>query len=126
MPLRRLRWRSAGVKLGCVAQINWGLSTNPRQPAWTENAAVRTRAGDWIDVSSISGDLVINSGDMLQEATGGYYPSTTHRVNNPGGDIGNTSRISIPFFLTARRDVKLSDRYTAGSYLDERLKLISR
>ncbi len=83
-------------------------------------------AGNWADVSGNRGDLVINSGDMLREATGGYYPSATHRVVNPGGSISNDSRISIPLFLTARFDVKLSDRYTSGSYLDERIKLLHR
>ena len=82
--------------------------------------------GNWIDVFGSQGDLLINSGDMLREATGGYYPSTTHRVMNPADGAENVSRISIPFFLTPRRDVVLSGRYTAGSYLDERLKLINR
>jgi isopenicillin N synthase-like dioxygenase len=63
---------------------------------------------------------------MLQEASNGYFPSTTHRVDNPGAGIDNVSRISIPFFLTPRLDVVLSERYTSGSYLDERLRLISR
>jgi isopenicillin N synthase-like dioxygenase len=82
--------------------------------------------GIWIDVASVPGELVVNSGDMLRELTNGYYPSTTHRVLNPGGDIANESRISIPFFLTPRFEVRLSDRYTSGSYLEERLKLITR
>lgn len=87
---------------------------------------VQDNRGHWIDVSSRSGDIVINSGDMLQEASNGYFPSTTHRVINPGNGIQNVSRISIPFFLTPRPDVVLSDRYTSGSYLEERLQLLSR
>lgn len=87
---------------------------------------VRDSNDSWIDVAGMEGDLVINTGDMMREATGNYYPSTTHRVVNPGGDIDNVSRISMPFFLTARLDVILSPRYTAGSYLDERLNLINR
>jgi isopenicillin N synthase-like dioxygenase len=86
---------------------------------------VQDNAGNWIDVASIPGELVINSGDMLRELTNGYYPSTTHRVLNPGKKIANESRISIPFFLTPRLEIRLSDRYTAGSYLDERIKLIT-
>ena len=85
---------------------------------------VRDNAGNWVDVAGIEGDLVINTGDMMQEATAKFFPSTTHRVVNPGGNIDNVSRISIPFFLTARLDVVLSARYTSGSYLDERLNLI--
>ncbi|MGI9203376.1 MAG: 2OG-Fe(II) oxygenase family protein [Woeseiaceae bacterium] len=87
---------------------------------------VLNAAGNWVDVSGNRGDLVINSGDMLREASGGFYPSATHRVVNPGGDISNESRISIPLFLTARFNVKLSERYTSGSYLDERIRLLHR
>ncbi len=82
--------------------------------------------GNWIEVFGGQGDILINSGDMLREATGGYYPSTTHRVINPTNGEQNISRLSMPFFLTPRRDVILSKRYTAGGYLDERLTLINR
>lgn len=80
----------------------------------------------WIDVASVRGELVVNSGDMLLEATGGYFPSATHRVINPVDGSANVSRLSIPFFLTPRLEVVLSDRYSSGSYLEERLKLITR
>jgi isopenicillin N synthase-like dioxygenase len=88
---------------------------------------VKDTADNWVDVASVRGELVLNSGDMLKELTGGYFPSTTHRVVNPVGDsdFENVSRISIPFFLTPRLDVVLSDRYTCGSYLEERLSLIT-
>ena len=76
--------------------------------------------GDWVDVKSDPGWLVINIGDMLQECSGGYYPSTTHRVINPTGN--NVSRFSMPFFLHPRDEVKLSDIHTAKTYLEERLK----
>ena len=88
---------------------------------------VKDKESNWVDVASVRGELVVNSGDMLLEATNGYFPSTTHRVINPTGDsdVENVSRISIPFFLTPRLEVVLSDRYTAGSYLEERLSLIT-
>lgn len=88
---------------------------------------VKDNAGNWVDVASIRGEIVVNSGDMLKEMTNNYYPSTTHRVVNPSNSdqIENVSRISIPFFLTARADVVLSERYTSGSYLQERLSLIT-
>lgn len=76
--------------------------------------------GEWHDLASQSGDLIINSGDMLQEATGHFVPSTTHRVVNPQRVEHNVSRIAIPYFLGARSDVVLSERYTAGSYRKER------
>ena len=80
--------------------------------------------GSWHDVSCDPGCLAINTGDMLQEASGGYYPSTTHQIINPGGTISNVSRYSMPLFLHPRDDVQLSDGYTAREYLDERLEEI--
>jgi len=82
--------------------------------------------GEWVDVPFDFGMLVINVGDMLQEASGGYYSSTTHRVINPTGDSRFRSRVSIPLFLQPRPDVVLSERYTAGSYLGERLRELAR
>ena len=61
---------------------------------------------------------------MLEEASGGYYPSTTHRVVNPDNDSSNDSRYSMPLFLHPRNEVVLSEKYTAGKYLDERLEEI--
>ncbi|NND92357.1 MAG: isopenicillin N synthase family oxygenase [Granulosicoccus sp.] len=83
---------------------------------------VRTREGHWLEVPCNFGNLIINIGDMLQEASGGYFPSTTHRVINPEGHDSRRARISLPLFLHPRPDVVLSDRYTAGSYLQERLE----
>ena len=87
---------------------------------------VLDRQGNWVDVDSSRGALIINTGDMLSEATDGYFPSTTHRVLNPSGETARESRIAIPFFLTAKFETRLSDRYTAGSYLNERLSVILR
>ncbi len=83
-----------------------------------------TTDGSWADVPSDFGSLVINVGDMLQEASGGYYRSTTHRVINPTGPGAGRSRVSLPLFLQPRPEVVLSERYTAGAYLDERLREI--
>jgi isopenicillin N synthase-like dioxygenase len=78
--------------------------------------------GGWHDVPCDFGMLIVNIGDMLEEASGGYYPSTTHRVLNPSGDEAKKSRVSLPLFLHPRPEVVLSTRHTAGSYLAERLK----
>ena len=78
--------------------------------------------GKWIAVPGDFGALIVNVGDMLQEATGGFYRSTTHRVVNPTGEAAKRSRISMPLFLHPRRDVVLSERHTADSYLQERLR----
>lgn len=87
---------------------------------------VKSKDGSWLDVPCDFGNLIINIGDMLQEATGGYFPSTTHRVINPAGHDSSRARISLPLFLHPRPDVVLSDRHTAGSYLQERLAELRR
>jgi isopenicillin N synthase-like dioxygenase len=86
---------------------------------------VKDSDGEWLDLDSIRGEIIVNTGDMLKEATDGFFPSTTHRVVNPSDESANISRISIPFFLTPHADYVLSERYTAGSYLMERLALIT-
>ena len=83
---------------------------------------VLTKENEWMDVPCEFETLVINTGDMLQEASGGYFPSTTHRVVNPEGADQSRSRISLPLFLHPRPEVVLSERYTARAYLVERLK----
>ncbi|HEY1394644.1 2OG-Fe(II) oxygenase family protein [Roseateles sp.] len=83
---------------------------------------VQGKDGEWVDVPGDFGMLIINIGDMLQEASQGYYPSTQHRVVNPTGEGAKKSRVSLPLFLHPREDVVLSDRYTAHEYLEERLR----
>ena len=83
---------------------------------------VLSQDGKWVDVSTSSDYIVVNIGDMLQECSGGHFPSTTHRVVNPSDK--NMSRYSMPFFVHARDEVMLSKKYTAKSYLEERLKEI--
>jgi isopenicillin N synthase-like dioxygenase len=83
---------------------------------------VRDLAGNWHDVAADPGTLAINAGDMLQLATNGYYPSTTHRVMNPSGDGRFRSRMSTPIFLHPADDVALSADKTAFEYLQERIR----
>ena len=83
---------------------------------------VQLSNGEWLDVPCDFGTLIVNIGDMLQEASQGYFPSTTHRVINPAGVDLKKSRISLPLFLHPRPDVVLSDKHTADSYLKERLR----
>ena len=83
---------------------------------------VKAKDGTWLDVPSDFGSIIINIGDMLQEASGGYFPSTSHRVINPEGADKTKARISLPLFLHPNPAVVLSERYTANSYLMERLR----
>lgn len=78
-------------------------------------------SGKWFDVPCDPNAIIVNVGDMLQEATGHYLTATKHRVVNPLGDAAKASRYSIPLFIHPRADVRLSDKYTAGEYLRERL-----
>lgn len=76
--------------------------------------------GNWHKVNTDPGAIIVNIGDMLQEASGGFYKSTTHRVVNPDG--ANTDRYSMPLFIHPHPSVVLSQRHTAQTYLDERLR----
>ena len=110
---------SGAIRAGAHEDINLiTLLLSGTQPG----LQVKTKENKWVDVESDPGWLIINIGDMLQECSGGYYPSTTHRVINPKGS--NVSRYSMPFFVHARDEVILSEKYTAKSYLEERLKEI--
>ena len=82
---------------------------------------LQLRSGEWISVPHSPGQLIVNIGDMLQEATGGYLPSTSHRVATPDIEQPAISRMSLPLFLHPRPDVVLSSRYTARQYLMQRL-----
>ncbi len=92
-------------------------------PAATEpGLQVLGKDGAWHDVPCDFGLLIVNIGDMLEEASGHYYPSTVHRVLNPTGEAARKSRISLPLFLHPRREVVLSERYTVDSYFKERME----
>lgn len=96
-------------------------------PAATEpGLQVLGQDKQWYDVPCDFGLLIVNIGDMLEEASGHYYPSTTHRVLNPTGVAAQRSRVSLPLFLHPHREVKLSERYTVGSYFEERMKELRR
>jgi len=82
---------------------------------------VRDVHGNWHDVPTDFGSIAINCGDMLQLASGGYYPSTTHQVTNPTGESARRSRISMPLFLHPADDVVLAEGRTAFEFLQERI-----
>ena len=84
---------------------------------------VKNKEGLWVDIESRKGQIVVNNGDMLQECSSGFFPSTFHRVVNPNIK-NNKSRFSIPLFIHPKGSIKLSEKYSADSYLLERLKEI--
>jgi isopenicillin N synthase-like dioxygenase len=82
---------------------------------------VKDLNGTWHDVPCDFGSIAVNAGDMLKLASGGYYPSTTHRVTNPVGESATKSRLSMPMFLHPADEVILAEGRTARSFLLERI-----
>ncbi|QLL07954.1 isopenicillin N synthase family dioxygenase [Mycobacterium vicinigordonae] len=58
----------------------------------------------WVDVPPLAGAFVVNSGELLEFATGGYLRATEHRV-----DLGRASaeRISVAYFFNPRLDARV-------------------
>ena len=54
------------------------------------------RDGQWVDAPPVPGAFVVNIGEMLEYATGGYLIATNHRVISPRHP---DERISVPFFF---------------------------
>ncbi|MEM7441597.1 MAG: 2OG-Fe(II) oxygenase family protein [Pseudomonadota bacterium] len=80
--------------------------------------------GDWHDIPCGTGYINVNAGDMLEQASRDYYPSTIHRVVNPDKQE-NRSRYSLPLFMHPNPDVQLAHQ-TAGEFLEERLREIGQ
>ncbi|MEM9120781.1 MAG: 2-oxoglutarate and iron-dependent oxygenase domain-containing protein [Cyanobacteria bacterium P01_F01_bin.56] len=98
---------------------------------------LRQADGTWLPIAAIPGQLIVDTGDMLQNLTNGLFKSTTHRVTNPDND--RERRFSLPFFVHPRPEIDLSPQpsciartggvpqfpnWTAGAYLTQRLQEI--
>jgi len=106
--------------------------------ASAEGLQVLNKQNEWVNITALPEQLVVNVGDMLQRLTNNVLKSTTHRVINPPREKWHSSRYSIPFFLHPRSEMKLDvlpscisesnpsqyNAITAGDYLQERLKEI--
>ena len=106
--------------------------------ASADGLEILTKQAEWVAVTSLPEQIVVNVGDMLQRFTNNKLISTTHRVVNPKRELWHTSRFSIPFFLHPRSSMSLHcldtcvdeqhpiayEDATAGEYLDERLREI--
>ena len=64
------------------------------------------RNGEWLPVKAKPGQIIVDSGDMLQNMTNGFFKSTTHRVVNP--DNSTERRFSMPFFVHPRSETNLA------------------
>jgi isopenicillin N synthase-like dioxygenase len=94
------------------------------------------RDGSWQPIHALKGQIIVDTGDMLQNLTNGLLKSTTHRVVNPGNS--RERRFSMPFFVHPRSEIDLSPlprsvakiddkrfpNITAGEYLEQRLREI--
>ncbi|OBH76906.1 oxidoreductase [Mycobacterium scrofulaceum] len=58
----------------------------------------------WIDVPPVDGAFVVNIGELLEVATGGYLRATEHRVTLDGQPA---DRISVPYFFNPRLDAQI-------------------
>jgi isopenicillin N synthase-like dioxygenase len=106
--------------------------------ASADGLQILTKQNEWVNVTSLPDQIVVNVGDMLQRLTNNKLRSTTHRVVNPPRELYHTSRFSMPFFLHPRSEMNLAclnstidEKHpkaypdaTAGEYLDERLREI--
>lgn len=106
--------------------------------ASAEGLEVLNKQGQWVAVTALPEQLVVNVGDMLQRLTNNKLKSTTHRVVNPPKEKWADPRYSIPFFLHPRSEMRLDclpscitpdnpihyEPISAGEYLDERLREI--
>ena len=62
--------------------------------------------GEWLPIEPIPGQIIVDTGDMLQALSNGLLKSTTHRVVNP--DSSRDRRFSMPFFVHPRPDFDLT------------------
>ncbi|MDT0156930.1 2-oxoglutarate and iron-dependent oxygenase domain-containing protein [Microbacterium sp. ARD32] len=62
------------------------------------------RDGEWVDAPPVQGAFVVNIGELLEYATGGYLKATNHRVISP---VAPADRLSIPFFFNPALDSQL-------------------
>lgn len=60
--------------------------------------------GEWVDAPPVDGAFVVNIGELLEYATGGYLKATNHRVVSPQAPA---DRLSIPFFFNPALDTQL-------------------
>ena len=106
--------------------------------ASADGLQVLRRDGQWIPITALPDQVVVNVGDMLSRLTNNKLKSTIHRVVNPPREKMGTSRFSIPFFMHPISSMDLTcldscideehpkayEDTTAGEFLDQRLREI--
>jgi isopenicillin N synthase-like dioxygenase len=94
---------TAAGSQGVGAHRDSGVLTLLLAEAGSEGLQVRGRGGDWVDVPAVDGAFIVNIGELLEFATGGYLRATEHRV-----DLRHLrDRISVPYFFNPRLDAQM-------------------
>jgi isopenicillin N synthase-like dioxygenase len=92
--------RDAGVLTLLLAEPgSRGLQVRARSGG--ERSAPGSDSG-FVDVDPLPGALIVNIGEMLEIASGGYLRATEHRVR-----IQHTERLSVAYFFNPRLDARL-------------------
>lgn len=106
--------------------------------ASAEGLQILRKDGQWVPVTALPDQIVVNVGDMLERHSNNRLRSTIHRVVNPPREFMHTSRYSMPFFMHPRSDMELNcldtcvsaeqpkqyEDISAGEFLEQRLKEI--
>ncbi|GBE63654.1 2-oxobutyrate oxidase [Mycobacterium sp. MFM001] len=93
----------ATTSQGVGAHRDAGVLTLLLAEPGSRGLQVRGRRDGWIDVPARDGAFVVNIGELLELATGGYLRATEHRVNL----YEAADRISVPYFFNPRLDAQL-------------------
>lgn len=99
---------SATGSQGVGAHRDAGVLTLLLAEPGSQGLQVRPSRGDaansgWIDVPVRDGAFIVNIGELLELATGGYLRATEHRVNLRHA----ADRISVPYFFNPRLDAQI-------------------
>ncbi|MET0900421.1 MAG: 2-oxoglutarate and iron-dependent oxygenase domain-containing protein [Mycobacterium sp.] len=95
---------TAETAQGVGAHKDSGVLTLLLLEPGSEGLQVETSPGRWVDVPPVDGAFVVNTGELLEVATGGYLRATRHRVLAP---TPGTDRVSIPFFYNPALDTQV-------------------
>ncbi|WP_390888039.1 isopenicillin N synthase family dioxygenase [Candidatus Mycobacterium wuenschmannii] len=94
---------TASTAQGVGAHRDSGVLTLLLTEPGSQGLQVRGRDGSWIDAPGREGVFVVNIGELLELASGGYLRATEHRVN-----LRHTAdRISVPYFFNPRLDARI-------------------
>jgi isopenicillin N synthase-like dioxygenase len=95
---------TADTTQGVGAHKDSGVLTLLLVEPGSEGLQVELASGQWIDVPPLRDGFIVNIGELLEVATGGYLRATRHRVLAPPP---NTDRVSIPYFLNPALDATI-------------------